>query len=436
MNRTSSRVLLGLWAIAAVAMPLLARGQAGVVAATRNLSYDSWAATIDTSGAGSGDMGYVWTRGDLSLRPHLGVWGIYDDNIFLDPQGRDEVSDYSYTFAPGLMAMYGNPARNYLSANYRLEEHRYVDHTEANYMAHELAVDGHYSTSKDVVHVADRFSRAQQASFETSERVNSTQNALDGSVERLISSKTSVALEGLYELHDYQESRLIDYNEYRAGARFYYRAWPKTDLFGDFGYGWVDLQPLPEENRRELSQTLNTPISSSRGDARYQEASVGLRGEVGSKTEATGRVGYQHRTFDGADQISDIDDWVAALNLVTRFSSRFLGGLEVSRRIYPWATVPGNSAVATLVNPYVQRQLWRNRVSISGSVGFEQVDYYGPADNTDRTDRLWTFTTMVDWKPRNFYSFGLGYSYTRDVSSESEHDATSNRVIARAMINY
>jgi hypothetical protein len=112
------------------------------------------------------------------------------------------------------------------------------------------------------------------------------------------------------------------------------------------------------------------------------------------------------------------------------------GGVELSRRIFPWTTVPGNSAVATSVSPYVRRQLYRNNVSGSVSATYQETDYFDPDGKMSRNDDSWTLTGMVDWRLRNNFSLGAGCSFTTYNSSEPDEDAERTRYIARAMYNY
>ena len=412
------------------AMPLLCFGQAGIASGVRSSSYGGWGGAFSSS-ATEGDrdlVGDVADMGDVAIRPHIGLWGVWDDNVYLDRDG-EEVDDFHYTFSPGVLLTYGDPAHNYMALNYTYEMVRYDQETAADYDGHHLAGDVHYEAAKTTFHVGDRYTQTRVDDFESSEELEKRINILHGDIERYISSKTSASVNGRYEIHDYEEDLYVDYDEYRVGGRFYYRIRPKMDVFIDGGYGWVDLDPTDM-----VLETYDTP-DGSYGDAEYQEVSVGVRGKVGRKTEAMGRVGYQHREFDD-DGIDDIDDWIMGAGLATRFSSRFTGGIEASRRIYPWTTVPGNSAVATEVTPYIRRQLYGNRVSISGSFTYQQTDYYDPSGEQDRDDEFYEATAMVDWKPKDNFTVGGGYSYSRNESSAVDYDTERNRIIARAMYNY
>lgn len=434
--KTSIRVGSGVIAVAAAAAMLAPRaafGQVGATTGVRSSSYDSWGGAFNASPYGAMDMADKAEVGKLLIKPHVGLWVTYDDNVYFEND--DEVSDWSLTIAPGAMLLYGNPSRNYVSANYTFEWVQYQDESDLDYEGHHFALDGNYEMAKSTLHVADRYTDTRVNQVENSEEVERQQNALTASAERYISSKTSAGVDGLYETHNYIDDAYVDYDETRVGGRFYYRIYPKTDVFADVGYGWVNLDPLSQDLNAELSDRYDREITGSYGDATYQQYSAGIRGELGRKTSASGRVGYETRTFDD-DDIEGIDEWVAGAGLATKFSGRMQGGVELSRRIFPWTTVPGNSAVATSVSPYVRRQLYRNNVSGSVSATYQETDYFDPDGKMSRNDDSWTLTGMVDWRLRNNFSLGAGCSFTTYNSSEPDEDAERTRYIARAMYNY
>ncbi len=407
-----------------------ATGQA-TMSARGGGAYDSWGSAYDMSAQVAAELGYSFPVGPFTVRPHFGLWAGYDDNVYLDEE--EEVDDVFITLAPGLMVIYGNPSHNYVSVNYTLELPRYIDEDRANYESHHLSTDLHYESAKHTYHIGDRFMQTEVKDIEIGERVEKTQNVLSADIERMMSSKTSVGIQGLHEIHDYKDDSYIDYYEYRVGGRLYYRIRPKTDIFVDAGYGWVDLDPLPDD---EATADLDLPAgySSSYGDAEYQEVSVGVRGKVSGKTVMTGRVGFHRREFD--DDIETIDDWVASLDTLTRFSSRFQGGFEVSRRLFPWLTVPGNTSVSTTLNPYIRYQLWRNRISLSGSVAYSIVEFYDAEGEQDREDKYWEYVGIVDWKSSKLVTLGIGYAYSEQESNRSGAESENGRIIARAMFNY
>ncbi len=432
MNMTRGRWHVSAAVGIAVIWAPYALGQAGVSTTSRTSDYSQWGGA-ETQARGSVDLGVSVNAGDLEVRPHAGVWAVYDDNVNLDREG--EVDDIYVSFAPGVMMLYGNPEQNYIVFDYTLEAVRYDEQTDLDYESHSGSADAHYEMSKTTFHVADRYVDKRVTDSEVGEDVRKTHNAATLDVERLISSKTSAGVNGMWEFHDYERRDYVDYDEYRAGGRFYYRVHPKTDVFADAGYGWVDLRPLPADVNRDLSERLDKPIDDSYGDAEYLEMGGGVRGQVGRKSQASGRVAYQQRDFEN-DSIEGLEEWVMSMSYITKFTARFQGGVEVSRRIVPWTTRPGNSAVSTSVNPFVRRQLWRNRVSVSASMRYDNAEYYETDGRKSREDETWSFSGLIDWKALDYLTLGGGYGYTKVDSSENESDAERNTVIARAMWNY
>lgn len=486
--RTIGMVLgCALLALSICMLPGTAVGQAQV-SARGGGAYDSWGSAYDMSAQVAAELGYSFPLGPFTVRPHFGVWAGYDDNVYLqegkaettktvdvatgevvsEEGSKGKVDDVFITLAPGLMLIYGNPSHNYISMNYTLELPRYIDESDANYESHHLSTDLHYESAKHTYHLADRFMQTEVKDIEIGERVEKTQNVLSADIERMLSSKTSIGVQGLYEIHDYQKESYVDYDEYRAGGRFYYRITPKTDIFADIGYGWVDLDSEQFED-------------DDYGDAEYQEFSLGVRGKLGKKTTIIGRAGYHRREFDGEDEywfrannyswsngnvegsttrgkgdiLEPIEDWIASLDMMTRFSSRFQGGLEISRRLFPSIQTPGDTSVSTTVNPYMRYQLWRNRISLSLSVAYSIVEFYpaetvsysettwyGEPDDAervsdkDREDEYWEYVGIIDWKSSKHITLGVGYAYSEQETNQSDAKSENGRIIVRAMFNY
>jgi hypothetical protein len=412
--------------------PATSHGQASLSPGVRGSAYDTWGGGVNMSAQAGADLGYNFDVGPINVRPHIGAWVAYDDNVYADEADAEE--DYYLTVAPGVLAVYGNPSQNYISANYTAEIVRYADADDEDYVAHNISADLHYEFAKSTLHIADRYIDTVARDPDADAKVESRRNYLTADLERYISSKTSVAINGRYEIHDYVRDDYVDYDEYRAGGRFYYRIRPKTDIFGDIGYGWVDLETLNEEQNEDLSRRFDLDIDESYGDAEYVQASLGVRGELGRKTKASGRLGYEHRDFY-ADSIEDIDEWISTFAMTTKFTSRFDAGVEVSRAIYPWTTVPGNSAVSTVVSPYIRRQFYGNKLALTGTGSFEWADYYDADGKTEKSEEVMTLTALLDWKLTHA-TIGGGYSYTETESKPGGEKTERDRFLFRVMVNY
>ncbi len=84
----------------------------------------------------------------------------------------------------------------------------------------------------------------------------------------------------------------------------------------------------------------------------------------------------------------------------------------------------------------VWRDLCGNRISVSGSFTYQQTGYYDATGEQDRDDEFYEATALLDWKPRDNFTVGGGYSYSRNTSTDQDYDTERNRIIARAMYNY
>lgn len=388
--------------------------------------------------SGGSTVGYTMRFGRLKVRPRLEVSLIYDDNIYLDKDS--SVSDAYGVLIPGILVLYGDEAHNHVYVDYAREIPAFFTEKQENVESQRLTGFLHYELDRTALTAWHRYRDTRGADTLLGARITKEEYITSVGLDRQVSTKTAFTLTGMHEFHDYESRRYVDYYQYELAGRFYWSAFPKTDLFGQLARGWVDL------------------VARDFGDARYTEASLGVRGRLRPKVKAVGSVGAQYRDFED-EAISDLLHWVANLKVDGTLFRHTKGGLGLWTSLRPAIDRAGYTSIDTRLEPFLSRRILSERVigSVSGVLGISEYRGTddpldpGAGDDTMCPDqrRLYQgFTVIVDWWWARHCVLGVGYSYIEsgtwgkvepvleEGSKCSVPSYTGDRWLIRAGVNF
>ncbi len=336
-----------------------------------------------------------------ALIPRVTLEASGSDNYFLDAENQRDES--TLRLMPGALLVFGRPEHNHLFTDFStiipLTQSSSQVEDEPSYA---VVVGGAYKTGKSQVYGRLGHRRFEAEDTLLGSRVIKKDYIGDLGVEHRISTKSSLGLNGLVELHDYGNDAYVNYNRYYGAGRYYYRVTPKMDTFLQLGVGLDKLE------REEPGVT---------SDATTMDVSVGLRGKPSPKTAASGRIGYAQRTYADSS-ISDRGHWIANIGgEVTPFGeSKF--SAELLANIRPDVDSGGDSKVDQRLTLGVNRRLFSERIRGDARVLFGRVDTRTPDGSIE--DDYWGFILGVDWWMRRNVSVGAGYSYLDMRSEQSD----------------
>jgi hypothetical protein len=353
-----------------------------------------------------------WQIGPVKPRPHLDVALTYDDNVLISPA--NEQDDFSVTVSPGLQLVYGETGRNYVSLDYTAGLERFLRLTNQDADNHYVTFDSHLELNRLALGLNHAFRDITGPNIEVGTRVEERQNVSHLDAEYRLSEKTAVGLNYRQEFHEYTSTNLTDFSQLEVGGAFYYQVLPKTDLFGQFNYGWVE--------------------EDGGADASYQEANLGVRGQLTRKVTGTVKGGYQHRQFAGP--IDSVDAFAAAVSLLAEFSERTAAELVLSRNINPSVTSPGNSYEATRVGLILRQKLWKEKITLALSGVYEHDDYDQLVFGTKRRDDFWDAGVEVSYEFTKWFQVGASYHHRENDSTLATVDFDQNLVRIHALIHY
>jgi len=393
-----------------------ASGQVGYSMRGDAQPFHNWDSPFNTSGSDASEDDWVIDLGAVEVRPHLGVWFVDDDNVDLDPGGG--IDDTYLTIAPGIMLLWGNEGDDYISLNYVYEDVNYTDESRFDFESHLFSAAVRLLTGQYHIHLSDQFSETTDAEPESGQRTSQTLNVETLRLRREISRKTILEGQQRYEIHDFQDDRLFDYDEWWGGLRGYHQTWPKIRTHVSAGTGWIEMQG---------PDTL--------GDATYVEGSLGAEGRITAKSSLHAEGGWQRREFDD-NEIETIDEWITTVGMSSRLSRRTDWSVDVVRRLTPSSQREGGTRVALGILPTVRHVLWYDRLAASVRGAYEEAEFYGLAGKADREDEYWYVTALLDWQPRQPFTVGLVFTHTEQDSGNDDSDYEQDRIMVRALLNY
>ena len=220
----------------------------------------------------------------IKVHPHLDLAATYDDNILISHT--NQLSDVYFTISPGLELFHGDVDHNYVSLDYTAGIQRFLQHGSQDAFNHYATLKSTYDFSRLKLALNDQFQIETSPNFQVGTRVEERKNITDLSTEYLVNKYFSLGLLYHQELHHFETSGQINYSLFQPGGALYYHVLPKTDIYGEFDYGWVDEQV--GENQE------------------FWNATLGVRGKITlSKITNRIRVGYEPRLLRVEFECSD-----------------------------------------------------------------------------------------------------------------------------------
>jgi hypothetical protein len=333
-----------------------------------------------------------------SLLPRITLEATREDNYFLD---EDQTAATTVNVIPGAMLIYGRPEHNHVYSDFGVVLPVYQSdeavRSDPSYM---VTAGGVYKTGRSQVHGRVGHRRTESSNTLVGERIVADDYTADLAVERRVSTKTSLGVNGTFEDHAYDHDSYVDYQRYYAAGRAYHQLTEKSEWFTQAGVGFDD------QERERLGV---------HGDATFFDLSAGVRGKPAPKSAAYGRLGYRWREYDD-ETIDGVEGIVANVGAETSPFGLSTFSVELLSDLRPDITGAGDSTLDRRVVFGVKRRLFSERLRGDASLLFGEAEYNGPDGSTQ--DDYWGYRVALDWWTRWEASVGLAYTYTERESAE------------------
>jgi len=347
--------------------------------------------------------------GKLTIEPNLFASMQYDDNIFLSKD--DAQDDLRYRIKPALDFIYGNKTEDYIDLRLAYEWELYNDLTDQNDENWYLESGIFWDFTKSTLFLKADYSTDTSGDLEQGTLTRETSSKLSSEFERTVSSKTSASLMFDVRYKDYpNNASLVGYTDLNPAARFYYQMFSKSDIFGEFGYGYV--------NRTGYNGR----------DDEYTSYSIGIRREQTAKLNLEGKIGGQYRSPKEQDT-EDTFNLVFYLKMLARFSSLTTMTLHGGQYVTPSASNVNADQTELWAEAMITRKISGSELYFDARAKFRHLEWNDvKIDDVYRKDDEWTFYLGSYYRFTPELKAGINYQFRTDNSNNDIYDFEDNQV--------
>ena len=368
--------------------------------------------------------------GKTTLITGLEYSGIFDDNIFRDPD--NEESDFIHTLTPSIKLVYpGKSPGNFFTASYDLGIVRYSDFTDSDYEDHKVFAGGGYRMPSGFFLKADDFyhktadpygSSNNYAEGRRTERWNNTINLKLGYD---FADVYTVEVYGLHYVENYEldVDKFQDRTRLLAGGALLYRLNEKLQLLAELERSAVTYD--------EQNDGIGGWNKNNSQDNTVTEGLIGARFLPSGKLVGDLKVGYSTVSYENEadkngnayneDGIPIVD---AELSYFLTNRTSFTAFAGRNRQSSATANRP-NDTSASYINTFWGlgwNQAFLTKFNFDLEFERRLEDYLNvSAGNSDKTLIRHILTADLGWDVKNWLDIGLIYTYQDKSATNSEY---------------
>jgi hypothetical protein len=381
----------------------------------------------------------AFTAGPVTIRPHLSLAEVYDDNVFYMPRNLDASDDFITVANIGASFSLGrevavNPwmdffekEANFVTMDYMLS---HLDYLQINYL----------DTDNHAINIRDRF-KGNRLALKGSDRLAFTTGLIGGGttyrqkVKRMLitdnylleydlSERTRFYLNGLHNTTDYQQGTpFYDITTWQATGGFGYRPFTKTSFFGEVHYG----QSLPSPNRNDIPKGPSMDFIGG-----Y----LGVQGKFTERLTGMLKAGYETRSYSDGSPAPASPVLEASIN--HRFRQNTVTTLALSHQDMLSAEYAGTTYTSDVISLRVDQRFGATGRFLASAGGSVQMADYGKSPGlAGRTDTSYRINADFTYLVKQWLQAGLSYEFEMfDSSSKGVVDYDANRVTLKIAIGY
>jgi hypothetical protein len=349
--------------------------------------------------------------GPAEVHPYIKTQVQYDSNIFLRQTNKKD--DIIVTAQPGLRLdiPFGQGKESLLRADYSAAYNRFIDYKDqsntAQYAKGLLAL----RFTKFYIDLKDDFSwSTDRASSEIITRLYHRDNTFDAMIgTRWNKLGLEVGYENFYTHYHREPNQIWDRNDHTGMITGYYQIFPKTQALLEYDYSQINYTKDP-----------------ARGDIDYQQALVGLKGNLTGKITALMKAGWQGRHYEpGVNK--DYDSMVGTAKVTANLSELTKVDLKYDHTIE-------ESSGLTQLGYKVDRgtvtltQRLMDRLTGLVSYGLEDARYLRDGNYGREKWDLWSVEPALIYRFGKHFSTTLSYKYLEKDSNIAGNDYKDNLV--------
>ena len=352
--------------------------------------------------------------GQANFKASLTVSEKYDNNIYLT--STNTKADYINVVTPKVFMdlPFGIDERHNLQFLYSADLGSYSDQTSQNYQNQNLTGLLNFKLPFGYFALKNLYRNTQDRSateFTTPvKRMENKSDALFGvEFNKLANEFDYSYFTKHFNNRSYDN---LDYHENIYTDTAYYQVFPKTKALFEYNYGAIDY--TRDDTR----------------DGHYNQARIGLKGDITGKTTGIVKAGYQSREYDTQGR-RGYNNFVSEIGLISKLSER----TELTARFISTAlesTFENNSYYNNNSFGLGLNQGLIGNYSLVGSFSVDRNIYpeESPTALKKRKDTIWTGGIGLEYQAKDWVKTGINYEYTRDNSNIDIKEYERSQIMA------
>lgn len=365
----------------------------------------------------SGFTGWNTSLGTLTVSPFVKLKQVYDSNVFLEPDGKED----HITILSSGAELELSSVRSELKLNYWLDRLQFWNNTQENITSHTVSAMANLRPSNDLqMSFGDTFERtADPATTELTERQKRISNRASLH-SRYDLNKLSVELGYANIFHDYDDLDFLDRQEHVVSVATYYHYFREVPFLLQYDQGWLNYR------------------KGERSDADYGAFWGGVQGKLNRKLSGEIKAGYLWRDYEQLNR-DDFSGEGFYAGLRHDFSASTTLRVFAIRRLEESAYQINNYYLINGGGLELNRQL-SHKFSIV-VLGSYYINRY-PTETTEgdktakREDDIFTGITGLSYNLRKWLAADLRYSFYNRSSNMEVFDFERHRISVEAALKF
>lgn len=355
--------------------------------------------------------------GPLIVTPYVSASGTFTDNVFLRKSNKK--SDFYYSILPGIKVRVKPIGRHNFHLDYDADISQFSSYSGADYVVQSLDAGLDLNLPRGFgLKLGDKITYgADLPDFEGDETSQYLSNLARIEASSTFFDRFGLGLRYSHELKDYERSRdeIDNFDTNTVGGFFRFRILRGTSMLVEYVYSITDYQKERANSKNSYANRVNT----------------GITWDITAKTRGTVRGGYLNRRYYRVDREDDVI--YASADISHELTNHIVLSITGVHDIFDTSKADDNLRFSTsYVSSQVSAGLHHTYRKFTSSIGGDYIfDRYVHDDlnaGKKRKDTVWRGSAGIDYQMQRWIKLGVKYRYTNLNSNFDTEDYGENLV--------
>ncbi len=356
--------------------------------------------------------------GPLTVTPYVTGSGTYTDNVFLTESNKK--SDFYYSILPGIKVRVKPIGRHNFHLDYDADISQFSSYSGADYVVQSLDAGLDLNLPRGFgLKLGDNITYgADLPDFEGDETSQYLSNLARIEASSTLFDRFGLGLRYSHELKDYERSRdeIDNFDTNTVGGFFRFRILRGTSMLVEYVYSITDYQEERANSKNSYANRVNT----------------GITWDITAKTRGTVRGGYLNRRYYRVDREDDVI--YASADISHELTSHIVLSIKGVHDIFDTSNADDNiqfstSYVSSQVSAGLRHTYRKFTSSIGGDYIFDRYVHDDLNAGRKRKDTVWRGSAGIDYQMQRWIKLGVKYRYTNLNSNFDTEDYGENLVV-------